>query len=463
MSNATKTKKKANIKVIGVGGAGNNAVATMQHSGMIGVQLYVANTDSQALEHSPIENQIQLGVELTNGLGAGANPEIGRAAAQENLQDVVKALEGADMVFVTAGMGGGTGTGAAPVIARCAKELGALTVGVVTRPFNFEARQRRLQAEAGIEALANEVDTLVVIPNQRLLALATEATLMTEAFQMADQILYNAVEGISSIIDQYAMINVDFADVRTTMEKKGLALMGTGSATSETPDRALSAVQEAISSPLLDDISIQGATRVLLHFKGGMDTRIMEISTAAEVIHRAAHPDVHFIFGAHVSPEMDGRIEVTVIATGFIEAQEEARRDSGPRPLMDLVPPTIRDQTKKRASNPPGDPRVNQGQGVGSIRERLKSTQPPPPPREEPPRPQPPRPQPPIINPAPQPGIGKKSPWFVGRDLNEPTYTRQRGGSKPPALQPQPEPHRPGVREVEEAPQGNEFWEDVDL
>ncbi|MCA9540014.1 MAG: cell division protein FtsZ, partial [Myxococcales bacterium] len=311
----------ARLKVIGVGGGGSNAVNTMVQSGLKGVDFIIANTDAQALEHSAAPTKLQIGAGLTQGLGAGANPEVGRNAALEDQRLVTDTLVGADMVFVTAGMGGGTGTGAAPVIARAAREAGALTVGVVTKPFNFEGRARRRRADTGIEALAAEVDTLIVIPNQRLLAISDENTTMVDAFKMADQVLYNAVQGISDLITEHGMINVDFADVRTIMSQKGLALMGTGRASGER--RALVAAQAAISSPLLDDISIEGATGILINFTGGLDLKITEIEEAASLVEDAAHEDVNLIFGAVIDENMRDEIKITVIATGFAGAEQQ--------------------------------------------------------------------------------------------------------------------------------------------
>lgn len=305
----------AKLKVIGVGGGGCNAVNTMLKSGLKGVDFIVANTDAQALEHAGAAIKLQIGASLTKGLGAGANPEVGRDAALEDQRLISEALAGADMVFVTAGMGGGTGTGAAPVIARAARESGALTVGVVTKPFRFEGKARRRRAESGIEALAAEVDTLIVIPNQRLMAVSDEMTTMLDAFKMADDVLYNAVQGISDLITFHGMINVDFADVRTIMSNKGLALMGSGRASGDR--RALEAAQMAISSPLLDDVSIEGATGILINFTGGTNLRMAEIEEAASLVEDAAHDDVNLIFGTVIDESMTDEIKITVIATGF--------------------------------------------------------------------------------------------------------------------------------------------------
>jgi len=317
----------ASIKVIGVGGGGSNAVNKMVECGLKGVDFVVSNTDAQALSHSNAPVQLQIGANLTDGLGAGANPDVGRSAALEDMNVISETLNGADMVFITAGMGGGTGTGAAPVFARAAREAGALTVGVVTKPFNFEGSARRRRAEAGIEALAAEVDTLVVIPNQRLLAISDETTTMMDAFSVADRVLYNAVQGISDLITDHGMINVDFADVRTIMMGKGVALMGTGRASGE--GRALIAAQQAISSPLLDDMSIEGATGILINFTGGTDLKITEIEEAASLVEDAAHEDVNLIFGAVIDDNMTNEIKITVVATGFEDAEKRHR----PTPL----------------------------------------------------------------------------------------------------------------------------------
>ena len=311
----------ARIKVVGVGGGGSNAVNKMVSSGLKGVDFIVANTDAQALKHADASVQLQIGANLTKGLGAGANPEIGRSAALEDQRLINESVAGADMVFITAGMGGGTGTGAAPVFARAAREQGALTVGVVTKPFMFEGRSRSRRAEAGLEALGAEVDTLIVIPNQRLLAISDENTTMMDAFGLADRVLYNAVQGISDLITEHGMINVDFADVRTIMMEKGLALMGTGRASGD--GRALAAAQQAISSPLLDNISIEGATGILINFTGGLDLKITEIEEAASLVEDAAHEDVNLIFGAVIDEQMSNEIKITVIATGFEGARQQ--------------------------------------------------------------------------------------------------------------------------------------------
>lgn len=305
----------AQIKVIGVGGAGGNALTTMIADGLDGVDFIVANTDTQALENHLATTRLQLGPGLTKGLGAGADPEVGRKAALEDVQRIAESLHGADMVFVTAGMGGGTGTGAAPIIAQVARDQGALTVGVVTRPFTFEGRRRAKNAERGIAELTEAVDTIITIPNERLLNLADEEMSLLDAFRRADDVLLQAVRGISDLIISSGMINVDFADVRTIMSSTGRALMGTGVAKGER--RAVDAADMAINSPLLDDVSIQGSTGILLNFTAGPDIRLKEINEAASYVQQAAHEDANIIFGVVTDPNMSDVVKVTVIATGF--------------------------------------------------------------------------------------------------------------------------------------------------
>lgn len=305
----------ANIKVIGVGGGGGNAINTMITEGVGSVEFIAANTDLQALETNLAPVKIQLGSALTKGLGAGADPEIGRNSALEDQTQLAEALSGADMVFVTAGMGGGTGTGAAPIIASVAREVGALTVGVVTKPFQFEGRRRRRQAEEGIKNLTTAVDTLITIPNQRLLAIAGEQTTILEAFKKADEVLLHAVQGISDLITVRGLVNVDFADVRTIMTGKGLALMGTGRASG--PSRAMEAAEMAISSPLLEDVSIEGATGILINITGGVDMALSEVNDAMSLIENASHEEANIIFGNVIEEDMRDEIMVTVIATGF--------------------------------------------------------------------------------------------------------------------------------------------------
>ncbi len=305
----------ANIKVVGVGGGGSNAVQTMIENGLEGVQFIVANTDRQALIANKADGKIQLGRELTKGLGAGANPEIGRRAAIESYNDIVAQLEGADMVFVTAGMGGGTGTGGAPIVAKIAKELGALTIGVVTKPFIFEGKKRKRHADQGLQELKENVDTLIVIPNQKLLAVSTESTPLLETFKKADGVLFHAVKGISDLINIRGLINLDFADIRTVMAAKGMAIMGSGLASG--PNRAVEAATMAISSPLLENVSIDGATGIIINVTGGSNLTLWEVNEASTLIQEAAHEDAEIIFGAVIDEAMGENVSVTVIATGF--------------------------------------------------------------------------------------------------------------------------------------------------
>jgi len=305
----------AKIKVIGVGGAGCNAINTMIRSGLKGVEYIVANTDVQALNANLAPTKIQLGLETTKGLGAGANPEVGKSAAQAEYEKITEVLDGADMVFVTAGMGGGTGTGAAPVIAKMARELGSLTVGVVTKPFMFEGRKRARHAGEGVRNLEDSVDSLITIPNQKLLYLAGEDLSLVDTFKKADEVLLNAVRGISDLINNTGHINADFADVATVMANKGLSLMGTGVGTGE--DRALKAATEAISSPLLEDISIDGATGIIINITGNASLTMHETNQAVTLIMEAADEDAEIIFGTVIDDSLDDEIKVTVIATGL--------------------------------------------------------------------------------------------------------------------------------------------------
>ncbi len=322
-NNKFEEKKKfisnAVIKVIGVGGGGGNALNTMIESGLTGVEFIAANTDVQALQANLAPIKIQLGKELTKGLGAGANPETGRNAALEDKAILQEVLGGADMVFVTGGMGGGTGTGAAPIIAQVAREMGALTVGVVTKPFGFEGKRRKQQSELGIQSLRQSVDTLITIPNQRLLSIAPPDMSMLEGFKLADEVLLNAVKGISDIINIPGRVNVDFADVKTIMSEMGMALMGIG--TGHGPNRAAEAARTAINSPLLEDIDIEGATGILINITGTSSMTLHEISEASTLIQEAAHEDANIIFGAVIDESMGDSIRVTVIATGFDQAR----------------------------------------------------------------------------------------------------------------------------------------------
>ena len=310
--------QNARMKVVGVGGGGGNAVNRMIEENLAGVQFISVNTDAQALSSSRSDVKVQIGKKLTRGLGAGARPEIGRQAIEENRDEVLQHLQGADLVFVTCGMGGGTGTGAAPIIAQIAKDIGALTVGIVTKPFLFEGRKRMKQAEMGITELRRNVDTMIVVPNERLLAVVGKGIPFQDALKKADEVLLNATRGIASLITNTGIINVDFADVRTVMQNGGSALMGTGIGRGE--NRALEAAQQAISSPLLDNVSIQGATGVLINIIGGNDLTLGEATQINEIIHDAVGDDAQIIFGSANDPRMEGEIRVTVIATGFDRA-----------------------------------------------------------------------------------------------------------------------------------------------
>jgi cell division protein FtsZ len=339
---------EARIKVIGVGGSGGNAINTMIHFGLEGVEFITVNTDAQALGSNAAVEKIAIGQSVTRGLGAGADPERGRKAALEDVNRLKEIVQGADMVFVTAGMGGGTGTGAAPVIAQLAREAGALTVGVVTKPFAFEGKQRMRRAEAGLQSLTEHVDTLITIPNEKLMALADDDLTFVEAFRKADEVLYQAVKGISDLITLNGIINVDFADVRTVMNGMGRALMGTGCAKGE--GRARLAAEQAIHSPLLEEVSVEGATGVLINIVGGPEMKMKEIQEAASLIQEQAHEDANVIFGASVDEAMADALKVTVIATGFhsvgvdvnVELPREARKPSGSIVRERIEPPAAR-------------------------------------------------------------------------------------------------------------------------
>ncbi len=317
--------QNARMKVIGVGGAGGNAVNRMVDEDLEGVEFISANTDAQALKNSRSQITIQLGKKLTRGLGAGARPEIGRQAISESEEEVRKALDGADLVFITAGMGGGTGTGAAPLIGDIARELGALTIGVVTRPFSFEGKKRMRQADLGLAELRRAVDTMIVVPNDRILSVVGKGTTFKDALKRADEVLLHATQGISDLIRVTGEVNVDFADVRTIMACRGPALMGSGFGEGE--NRAQEAAQEAISSPLLDDVSIRGAQGVLINITGGMDLAIDEVTQVSSIIQEEAGEDAEIIFGAVHDPDLEGKIRVTVIATGF-DRSEAARHEA---------------------------------------------------------------------------------------------------------------------------------------
>ncbi len=319
-NNITMMDGTATIKVIGVGGAGNNAVNRMVESGIKGVDFISVNTDRQALQNSKASTKIQIGEKITRGLGAGANPDIGAQSAEENKSEIAEVLRGADMVFVTAGMGGGTGTGAAPIVAQAAKEMGILTIGVVTKPFTFEGKKRLSQAERGIESLKGKVDTLVVIPNDKLLQIIDRKTSIIEAFKMADDVLRQGVQGISDLIVKPGLVNLDFADVKTIMLNTGMAHMGIGRASGE--NRAEDAAKEAIQSPLLET-SIEGASGVIINITGSSDLGLQEANTAAELVQRSVDPEANIIFGIVVDEAMEDEIQITVIATGFEQNKGE--------------------------------------------------------------------------------------------------------------------------------------------
>ncbi|WP_435259667.1 cell division protein FtsZ [Thioclava sp. FR2] len=313
--NAQQQELKPRITVFGVGGAGGNAVNNMIDKSLEGVEFVVANTDAQALQQSKASSRIQMGIKATEGLGAGARPQVGAAAAEETIEEIVDHLAGAHMCFITAGMGGGTGTGAAPIIAQAARELGVLTVGVVTKPFQFEGNKRMKQAEEGIEALQKVVDTLIIIPNQNLFRLANERTTFTEAFAMADDVLYQGVKGVTDLMVRPGLINLDFADVRAVMDEMGKAMMGTGEATGD--DRAVQAAEKAIANPLLDEISLNGAKGVLINITGGYDLTLFELDEAANIIREKVDPDANIIVGSTLDTSMEGTLRVSVVATGI--------------------------------------------------------------------------------------------------------------------------------------------------
>lgn len=335
----------AQIKVIGCGGGGNNAVNRMIKEGLKNVEFIAINTDRQALLLSEASQKIQIGDKLTKGLGAGANPDIGAKAAEESKEEISQAIKGADMVFITAGMGGGTGTGAAPVIAEIAKSLGILTVGVVTKPFPFEGRRRMLHAEQGIVKLREKVDTLVTIPNERLLSIVDKKTSLVDSFKYADDVLRQGVQGISDLITIPGLVNLDFADVRTIMLDKGLAHMGVGHGNGDT--RAQDAAKQAISSPLLET-SIVGATGVLLNITGGADLGLLEINEAAEIVQQAADPDANIIFGAVINEDLKDEIKITVIATGFVNDKSNVKKT--PSKETDKFPKSIPNQDSSEAA-----------------------------------------------------------------------------------------------------------------
>jgi cell division protein FtsZ len=352
----------ANLKVVGIGGGGCNAVNTMIRSGLNGVEFIGANTDAQALAACGAPIKIQLGAMLTKGLGAGANPEVGRNAVLEDKDHLREILSGADMVFITAGLGGGTGTGGAPILASIAREVGALTVAIVTKPFLFEGKKRQRQAEEGLRELRKTVDTVITIPNQRLLNIAGRDMSLLETFRRADEVLLQAVQGISDLITVHGLINLDFADVRTVMSEMGLALMGTGMASGE--NRAVEAAQRAISSPLLEDITIAGARGILINITGGLDLTLYEVNEASTLIQEEAHEDANIIFGAVVDEDLKSEMRVTVIATGFGRAEERVEFISDSRPVS-----AEREKTVVHFARKDGNPDVPSSSGAGKVQE----------------------------------------------------------------------------------------------
>ncbi|TDJ56841.1 MAG: cell division protein FtsZ [Gemmatimonadetes bacterium] len=347
----------ARMKVVGVGGGGGNAVNRMIDERLAGVEFISVNTDAQALSHSKSDHRVQIGKKLTRGLGAGARPEIGRQAIEENKDEVLHAIQNSDLVFVTCGMGGGTGTGAAPMVAQLARDIGALTVGIVTKPFLFEGRKRMRQAEMGIAEMRKNVDTMIVVPNERLLAVVGKGIPFQDALKKADEVLLHATQGIATLITSTGIINVDFADVRTIMQNGGAALMGTGIGRGE--NRALEAAQQAIASPLLDNVSITGATGVLINITGGEDLTLGEATQINEIIHDAAGEDAEIIFGSASDPAMEGEVRVTVIATGFDRqvTGEAASRSAGilsfpsPQRVTHPAMPPAKPETQRAASS----------------------------------------------------------------------------------------------------------------
>lgn len=401
----TANENFAQIKVIGVGGGGSNAVNRMINEGLGGVEFITVNTDGQALMLSKAKTRVRIGDKLTRGLGAGGNPEIGRKAAEESADDLYEVVRGADMVFIACGMGGGTGTGAAPVVAQIAKELGALTIGVVTRPFGFEGSRRGQVAMAGIENLKSQVDTLIVIPNDRLLQIADKRSTLQQAFSLADDVLRQGIQGISELITVPAMINLDFADVRTIMSEGGAALMAVGRATGD--DRARKSAELAITSGLLD-VTIDGARGILFNITGGPDMTLFEVNEAAAIIKESAHPEVNLIFGARIDEAMGDEVRITVIATGFEQSRAERRIQNERNTLTGA--PRPQQPAQQQAPLPPMPPPIQQQQPSAPVAQQ--------PPQQQPPAQRPPAPTQP---PAPAPRIYDDSsaddiPAFLRRD-----------------------------------------------
>lgn len=372
MNEFTPGENFAQIKVVGVGGGGGNAVNRMINEGLGGVDFIAVNTDNQALMLSKAKTRVRIGDKLTRGLGAGGDPEVGRKAAEESQDEIYELLRGSDMVFIAAGMGGGTGTGASPIIAQIAKELGALTIGVVTRPFTFEGPKRMRDAEAGIEALKSEVDTLIVIPNDRLLQMADKRATLQQAFSLADDVLRQGIQGISELITVPALINLDFADVRTIMSQGGAALMAVGHGTGD--DRARAAAEAAIASGLLD-VTIDGARGILFNITGGNDLTLFEVNEAAAIIQQSAHPEVNMIFGAQIDETMGDEVRITVIATGFEHSKVQTRLQQQ-QPVRRPQAPTARPATPSTPTRPESASSAPQN----PVQQPPASTQPPPPP-----------------------------------------------------------------------------------
>jgi cell division protein FtsZ len=416
MDELTTGENFAQIKVVGVGGGGGNAVNRMINEGLGGVEFISVNTDNQALMLSKAKIRVRIGDKLTRGLGAGGNPEIGRKAAEESADELYEVLRGADMVFIAGGMGGGTGTGASPMVAQIAKELGALTIGVVTKPFTFEGSRRMSSAEAGIEALKSQVDTLIVIPNDRLLQIADKRASLQQAFSLADDVLRQGIQGISELITVPALINLDFADVRTIMSEGGAALMAVGRAQGD--DRARKAAESAISSGLLD-VTIDGARGILFNITGGTDLSLFEVNEAAAIIKESAHPEVNLIFGAQIDESMGDEVRITVIATGFEQSRVARKIEAG----QSLRPMNQQRQQQPVYQQPPVQQPMQQ-----------RAVQPPPPqptsmPQEQPPVQQPPlQPMQPMQPQAPPPPAPAENPARVydEDDIEIPTFLRKR-------------------------------------
>ena len=359
--------KNARMKVIGVGGGGGNAVNRMIEEHLAGVEFISVNTDAQALLHNKADVKVQIGKKLTRGLGAGARPEIGRQAIEENRDDVLRSLDGADLIFVTCGMGGGTGTGAAPIIAQLSRDVGSLTVGIVTKPFLFEGKKRMRQAEIGIAEMRKHVDTMIVVPNERLLAVVGKNVPFQEALKKADEVLLHATQGISTLVSHPGLVNVDFADVRTVMQNGGSALMGTGVGRGE--DRAIEAAQQAITSPLLDNVSVTGSTGVLLNIVGGEDLTLGEVNQISEVVHDAVGDQAEIIFGAVHEAAMAGELRVTVIATGFDKVASPQETFFGRAGVPGVLPFPQRQQRAAPATPSPAAPQSEPVVPEGEISE----------------------------------------------------------------------------------------------